>query len=517
LQAVFPLIFEPFLPPQVDFVLSTRAIVEGMVLGFVVATIFTLLPIYQLQGFKPRFIFRKEASIATRSRVFFLAQGLILLFISAMTFRYLQNTLRTAYFAVGLVSLILVITLLTRAVLFVLKRQKIKALDIRQAVRGLFRPRNVTAGIIVTLAASLSVLFTIFLIERNLAASFVQAYPEDAPNIILLDIQPDQRQGIREFLSADAEFVPLVLARISQINGTAVVREEPDTPQFGPDQGPDGPIELDSLFPTTYRDELAAGERLVGPGEMFSAEELGVAQVSISDRVLEAYPFSIGDRIQFEIQGVNLEAQVSSIRALQEDDASFGPRFNFVFREQDLITAPQTIVTADTIPEGEVSEFQNRLVSLYPNVTVINISAAIDVLAVLVDDITVVIRFFSVFSIVAGVLIIISSVLATQYARIQESVYYKVLGAKRLFVLRVFALENIFIGLVSALLALFLSQAASWLLITQVFEISYAAFWGPSVLLMVFTIALVTTVGLLASVSILKKKPISFLREQSVE
>ena len=140
-----------------------------------------------------------------------------------------------------------------------------------------------------------------------------------------------------------------------------------------------------------------------------------------------------------------------------------------------------------------------------------------DILAVLVEDITVVIRFFSVFSIVAGVLIIISSVLATRYARIQESVYYKVLGANRRFVLRVFALENIFIGLVSAMLALFLSQLASWLLITQVFEISYAAFWGSSILLMLFTIGLVTTVGLLASVSILKKKPISFLREQSVE
>ena len=181
--------------------------------------------------------------------------------------------------------------------------------------------------------------------------------------------------------------------------------------------------------------------------------------------------------------------------------------------------------TGDTRPlQGELGpldqdkpDFQNQLVAAYPNLTVIDIRATIDTLANLVADITTIIRFFTAFSIVAGVLIIISSVLATRFARIQESVYFKVLGAKRVFVLRVFALENVFIGLVSAVLALLLSQVASWLLVTQVFELSYGAYWGSSILLMAFTVALVTSVGLLASISILRKKPIAFLRDQTIE
>ncbi len=60
---------------------------------------------------------------------------------------------------------------------------------------------------------------------------------------------------------------------------------------------------------------------------MYSAEELGVAQVSISEALLEVYPFSIGDRIRFEIQGVPLEAQVTSIRAFQRDEEGFAPAF----------------------------------------------------------------------------------------------------------------------------------------------------------------------------------------------
>lgn len=251
---------------------------------------------------------------------------------------------------------------------------------------------------------------------------------------------------------------------------------------------------------------------------MFASGESGLAQVSISERLLEAYPFTLGDRIEFEIQGVPLTANLTSIRSVSNDGSEFGPPgFNFVLREQDLINAPQTIVTTTTIPDEEIPQFRNQLVAAFPNLTVIDIRATIATLAGLVADITTIIRFFTDFSIVAGVLIIISSVLSTRFARIQESVYYKVLGAKRIFVLRVFTLENVFIGLVSAILALFLSQIASWLLVTQVFELSYAPYLGSSILLMGFTVALVTCVGLLASMSILQKKPITFLRDQSIE
>jgi putative ABC transport system permease protein len=363
----------------------------------------------------------------------------------------------------------------------------------------------------------LTVLFTIYLIERNLDATFVSAYPEDAPNIVLLDIQPDQRQEVREVLGSDIEFVPLIQARIKQINGVEVVRQEQAEPNQNRGPGPNEPIRLDAIFPITYRDTLAPSEKLVQGQALFSSQEPGLAQVSITQAMLDVHPFVLGDRIQFEIQGVPLDAQITSIRAHDDEQEGFGPVFNFVLREQDLINAPQTIVTVTSMPEEQIPQFQNELVAAFPNITVINISAAIDTFAQLVGDITVVIRFFTIFSIVAGVLIILSSVLATRFARIQESVYFKVLGAKRRFVMRVFALENIFIGLLSAVLALFLSQLASWILITQIFELSYGAYWGSSFLLMLFAVVLVTTVGLLASISILRKKPITFLREQTVE
>ncbi|MCB9432490.1 MAG: FtsX-like permease family protein [Ardenticatenaceae bacterium] len=518
LQILFPVIFAPFLPPQVEFVLSLRALLEGMILGLFVTAAFTFIPLYQIQELKPSFIFRKEAPPLPKSWFYYAILTLILAFFAGMVFWYLQNPRRTAYFAAGTVGLVAITAGLTQLLLHWLRRRRLKPLAPRQALRGLFRPRNATAAIIVTLTTSLAVLFTIYLIQRNLDASFVAAYPDNAPNLLILDIQPNQRQEVAAELGVPTVFYPVIRARIQSINGQEIQPREENNDERGNNDNNDSPP-LDFPFSLTYQNDLLADETLREGSSLFDPADLGVAQVSVSELMLGSYPFKLGDEMVFTIQGVELPARVVSIRTMPgEENGRFAPTFNFVLREQDLINAPQTIITSVNIPPATIPALQNRLVNTFPNLTVVDITSAINTLAELVGNITVVIRFFTLFSIVAGVLIIISSVLATRFARIQEAVYFKVLGATRRFVLRVFALENIFIGLLSAILALFLSQLAGWVLVTQVFELSsYAPYLGASLLLMLLTVGLVTAVGLLASLSILRQKPITFLREQTVE
>ncbi|MFK7802297.1 MAG: ABC transporter permease, partial [Anaerolineae bacterium] len=283
------------------------------------------------------------------------------------------------------------------------------------------------------------------------------------------------------------------------------------------DNDGDGAPRLEQEQTITYRDYLREGEELTAGDSLFLEQDIGMAQVSLSDRMLEAYDFQLGDVIEFNIQGLPFPAQVTSIRDENLEDGDFAPPFRFVFRPQDLKDAPQTIVTTANVPADQVSILQNQIVSNFPNVTVIDVSAAISALAELVGNLTIIIRFFTIFSIFAGLLIIVSSVLATRFARIQEAVYFKVLGAKQKFVLQVFTLENVFIGLVSGILALFLSQLTGWIMVTQVFELDYAPFIGSSISLVVATILIVTLVGLAASVSILRHKPIVYLRESTAE
>ena len=155
--------------------------------------------------------------------------------------------------------------------------------------------------------------------------------------------------------------------------------------------------------------------------------------------------------------------------------------------------------------------------SRFPNVSVIDITETVLVFAKVLRKLSAIIRFFMSFSIVAGVLIIISSLLATRFTRIREAVYFKILGARAAFVLEVFTLENLLIGLISAVVALMLSQTGSLIISKTILDINYKPFWGAGLLMAGATIILVFLVGLMSSVTILKKRPVVFLREQTDE
>jgi len=75
----------------------------------------------------------------------------------------------------------------------------------------------------------------------------------------------------------------------------------------------------------------------------------------------------------------------------------------------------------------------------------------------------------------------------------------------------------LFLGLVSAALALGLSQTCSWIICSKVFNISFSPFLLESFYLIAATVLLIVAVGLLPSISILRQKPVVFLRNQSQE
>jgi putative ABC transport system permease protein len=169
------------------------------------------------------------------------------------------------------------------------------------------------------------------------------------------------------------------------------------------------------------------------------------------------------------------------------------------------------------VPVNRIPKFQTKIAANFPNVSSIDATETLKIFTQVMKKLSLIVRFFALFSIAAGLLIILSSVLATRFARIQEAVYYKILGAKSAFVLTVFTLENLFLGLVSAFLALLLSQTGSWIICSKVFDIPYTLYLGESFYLIAGTVLLIVAVGLLPSISILRQKPVMFLRNQSQE
>jgi putative ABC transport system permease protein len=495
----------PLLPEGLGLTVSWTGVAEAVILGFVVVALFSFLPLYRLKEMRPMAVFNRLPSAGTRRWPYFLSGSLILVFFLALVVWHMRD-LRFGFYFVGAVAvLILAAALLAQLALWTMKRLPVRHLVLRQAIRGLFRRGNATRAIMITLTVSLAVIFGDHLIERNLNATFVKSFPADAPNAFFVDIQPDQTEAFSAAVGRPVQFYPIVRARITAVNGEAIDHRR---------EGSKRRDNLSRVFNLTYREVLLDDESLIEGGTLFRSD-WAEPQVSVMDTVVDMREMKIGDRIRFKIQGVPLTARISSVRA--RDNRSLSPFFYFVFPDAVLAKAPQTLFAALTVAPELIGSLQTSIVSRFPNISVIDMSQTIGILARLMARLSAILRVFSLFSILAGILILVSAVFATRAERIVESVYYKILGAGGRFVFTVFALENLLIGLLSSLLALAMAQAGAWWVCAIKFDIGYRPFLPISLAMVGLTVLLTVTVGLTASRSIMAKKPVTYLREQQNE
>lgn len=503
LQMILQRLLTDFLPANLVLQLSPRGVFEGIAVGMVVVALFTLLPLYRLRHLRPMLIFRHDRRPTRRRWPAWLSSALLLIFFFTLTTWHMADAEMGLYLVAAVGGLILLAGGCSQAVLWGLGRLKVKHLALRQAVRGLFRPGNATRSVVITLTTSLAVIFAIFLVEANLDATFVRSFPEDAPNLFFVDIQPDQLEDFSRLVAQPVEFYPVVRARVTAVNGKAIDRETQRRSR------------RDSLARTmnlTYRDHLLDTEKIIAGPSLYHKDWKG-PQVSVLDDVLEMHPMKVGDRLDFKIQGVPLEARISSIRTRVGENLS--PFFYFVFPSAVLQAAPQTVFSALRVPQAQTADLQTRIVTAHPNISVIDLSTTLKILSRLMQRLSRILRGFTALSIAAGVLILTSAIWATRAERTTEAVYFKILGARRRFVLQVFAVENLLIALISGLLALAMAHLGAWALCHFVFDIRYQLFPLASIGLLLGNLLLVVATGLLASWAILAKKPVTYLREQA--
>ena len=502
-QYVLAGLLADFLPPDLRFSIVWSGVLENIVLGFSVVAMFTFIPLYRLREMRPVMILRKESPRSLKRWPLYVSAAMFALFFFGLVFLHMQDFRFGIYFVAGVGGLILITYLCTHLILWVLKGWQPRHLVLRQAVKGLFRQGAATKTIIITLTASLCVIFSIYLIEKNLDATFIRSYPEGAPNMIILDIQPSQKEALSQMVTQKVRFYPVIRARILAINGETIDHETRRRRRRD---------RLTRVFNLTYQDSLLEYETII-KGKSLFREDWTEPQVSLLDTVKEMRDMGIGDTIRFKIQGVPLDARISSIRTRTKE--SLSPFFYFVLQEKTLKAAPQTLFSTLRMEENnKIGPLQTRIVNRFPNISVIDISSTIQVFGRLLKRLSTIIRGFSILSMAAGVLILISAVFATRAERITESVYYKILGARKSFVFKVFTLENVFIGLLSGFLALLVSQVVAFWVCRSIFEIPYHLYLWSCFLMIGATLLLVIAIGVISTKSILEKKPITYLREQ---
>ena len=149
----------------------------------------------------------------------------------------------------------------------------------------------------------------------------------------------------------------------------------------------------------------------------------------------------------------------------------------------------------------------------YPTVTVINVADVLDRIESVVDQITFVVRVLAGFSILAGLMILASSIASTRFRRMQEAVVLKTLGATRMRIVRTFSVEFSVLGLLAGVVGVIFANLLTRILLHRL-EADFVIQWGATVMALAGTSVLATVTGWLASYRILGLRPLEVLRDE---
>ncbi len=514
-QLILPRVFGNFLPITVETTLSASAILGGIGTGLLISVLFALLPLLAIRNVSPLRTLRSsyEADMSNRDPLRWLVYLLVIGFIVGFAYLQTHNFMLALGFTGGLALAFGILTALGLSLIWLVRRFFPTSWSYiwRQSLANLYRPNNQTLILVTSIGLGAFLIATLYLTQGLLLGRVELSSSGNQPNMVLFDIQNEQIAGIRSLVKTQhlpiVQEVPVVTMRLSDINGTTeTIRKDArdstaKTPKWA----------FTREYRVTYRDTLISSEKLTSGKAPYQAN--GAIYVSIEKDFLDRMHIKLGDTLNFNVQGAPIQTIVGGTREVEWNRVQ--TNFLVVFPSGVLEKAPQFHVLMTRVPNNQASAMlQRALVSNFPNVSAIDLGLILKTVDDILGQISFVIQFMALFSILTGLLVLASSVVISKYQRLRESVLLRTLGASRAQILRITALEYGLLGLLAALSGILLSVAGTWALARFVFEVPYQPNVVP-LLIISFSVTIMTVViGVFNSREVLVRPPLDVLRAE---
>ncbi len=473
------------LPANLGLAINPISIFKTIVIALVLTLLITQRGLQALDDTKPAALLNQGGNQAAKrlswqQRLPLLRYGLFLLGLYAFLAYEVKSLIFGAQILVGLIIFVTVFWGLARAWLWLLARlansSKISWMQ-RIAIHNLARKGNQSALFFVTLALSVAVLTLITTINYSINEQFINAYPEDSPNLFLLDVQTEQHEAIDNILKAPVTYFPVIRARVVTANGVAAA----DIETSDNEDDPTRVFNLsyaDTIMDTEFITDTLTNDKLYTPivGQKANASVLGQVQpLSILDTAADMLGVGMGDQITFNIQGIELVGEITSIRSRYEENPS--PYFYFLFEPSVLSAAPQIQFATTNVPANTIPDLQGELVRAFPAVTSIDGTMIAEQVQGLVAQMSRLVYIFTFLALLTGIMVLISSLLSTSQDRMKESASFRLLGMQKSDLYKLNMLEIGVLGISASLFAVTIASVAAWLAITQWFNLRYSVPW----------------------------------------
>jgi putative ABC transport system permease protein len=350
----------------------------------------------------------------------------------------------------------------------------------------------------------LMVMLLLTVTRDDLMAQWRATLPDNAPNHFMINIQPAEKALFTDTVVAHGlpapQLSPLVRARLQSINDVPVADME-----FENDRGRRWVQRERNL---TWSATLQEGNQIVS-GHWWEQGPGVAGQVSVEEEFADQLGLKLGDRVGFDLSGEQVQATVTSLRKVRWD--SFRPNFFMVLSPGTVDDSMASYITSLHLGPGQ-RDLLLELARVLPGVTVFDVDAILSQVRGVMDKASLAVQYVFMFTVLAGVMVLVAAVQATRDERRYESAMLRTLGASRRVVLMGVLTEFGVLGMLSGLLGAAGASLASYLLATRVFELQ--GHWDGSLWLlgMVAGTLLVGLSGLLATRSVVSQPPVLTLR-----
>jgi predicted lysophospholipase L1 biosynthesis ABC-type transport system permease subunit len=332
---------------------------------------------------------------------------------------------------------------------------------------------------------------------------------EKRANVFVLDLQKDQVSYLRELQNqyhAQISLIsPVIGARLLKINGREIEKKQ---------------TEMDSLrrdwrstartreYFLSYREELYPTEKVVS-GKFWEKEN--ISQISVEHEFAKALDVKVGDKLTFNVQGVEIEGKITNTRYVNWADMR--PNFVVLFNSYALSKAPGYFLSSFYIEDSNSRyELQKKLVKKYPNAVVIDIEKTIQSVGGIITKVSDIINLITYFIFTSAILLLFSALGMKQKERITEISFYKIVGANSKFLRKNYIYEAFIVSFFAFISALVLSLLANFIISDYLLNLRYELPLTNIFLIYLFSSFTIVILYVLSIQNTIHIKPKEFLR-----
>ena len=375
--------------------------VIGLLTALVSLAGFGLLPIIKAGRVNVMQVLQRDYTGMDTSSVVAAVSGIVATFL--VVFLLSRDLLLSAIVVVGVVAMLLVFALFGRLMISAVRRMA--GPRFRLSTAGLKRRAASSIVQLAAFAMGIMALLLISIVRVDLLAAWEQDMPEDAPNVFVVNIQPEQVEGFAARLDDQGiettGIHPMVRARLVAHNGKSVLSDDASEREQR---------RARREYNLSYSDTIPLNNQIVS-GEWWEEDGSAPPLLSIEQEWAEEQGFAIGDTLTFKSAGVETSATIANWREV--DWESFQVNFFAVASPAMLEGLPSTYVTSFHI-NNDFATATTGWVREFPGIATLDIGAIITRVKSLMDRASLAVEYVFLFTLLAGFCVLLAAVQSSQ-------------------------------------------------------------------------------------------------------